>query len=106
MDKIYIVLSVIAVWAFGVDGKSNSITIRMPGVKPMKRDTYLCTSHKLPPQPTSGKFCNADYDFDSAILFWLLTALWSGTNKNRDVSTGPLARPFAHSLAPLTRGKV
>ena len=26
-------------------------------------------------------------------------ALWSGTNKNRDVSTGPLARPFA-------RGKV
>ena len=33
-------------------------------------------------------------------------ALWSGTNKNRDVSTGPLARPFARSLAPLTRGKV
>ena len=30
-------------------------------------------------------------------------ALWSGTNKNRDVSTGPLARPFAHLLAPLTR---
>ena len=29
-------------------------------------------------------------------------ALWSGTNKNRDVSTGPLARPFAHSLALLT----
>ena len=28
--------------------------------------------------------------------------LWSGTNKNRDVSTGPLARPFArtaHSFA-------
>ena len=24
--------------------------------------------------------------------------LWSGTNKNRDVSTGPLARPFARSL--------
>ena len=33
-------------------------------------------------------------------------ALWSGTNKNRDVSTGPLARPFARSLAPLTLGKV
>ena len=33
-------------------------------------------------------------------------ALWSETNKNRDVSTGPLARPFARSLAPLTRGKV
>ena len=30
-------------------------------------------------------------------------ALWSGTNKNRDVSTGPLARPFARSLAPFTR---
>ena len=30
-------------------------------------------------------------------------ALWSGTNRNRDVSTGPLARPFARSLAPLTR---
>ena len=30
-------------------------------------------------------------------------ALWSGTNKNRDVSTGSLARPFAGSLAPHTR---
>ena len=30
-------------------------------------------------------------------------ALWSGTNKNRDVSTGPLARSFAHSIEPLTR---
>ena len=29
-------------------------------------------------------------------------ALWSRTNKNRDVSTGPLARPFARSLALLT----
>jgi len=50
---IYIVLSFIAVWVVGVNGKSNCIAIRMPGVKPMKRDTYLCTSHKLPPQPTS-----------------------------------------------------
>ena len=31
------------------------------------------------------------------------SALWSGTNKNRNESAGPLARPFAHSLAPLTR---
>ena len=31
------------------------------------------------------------------------TPLWSGTNKNRDVSTGPLAHPFARSLALLTR---
>ena len=30
------------------------------------------------------------------------SALWSGTNMNRDVSTGPLARPFARSLASLT----
>ena len=30
-------------------------------------------------------------------------ALWSGKNKNRDISTRPLARPFARSLAPLTR---
>ena len=29
-------------------------------------------------------------------------ALWSVTNKNRDVSTGPLARQLARSLAPLT----
>ena len=29
-------------------------------------------------------------------------ALWSGTNENKDVSTGPLARPFACSHAPLT----
>ena len=31
------------------------------------------------------------------------TPMWSGTNKNRDVSTGPLARTFARSLTPLTR---
>ena len=30
-------------------------------------------------------------------------ALWSGTNKNHGVSTGPLACPFALSLTPLTR---
>ena len=29
-------------------------------------------------------------------------ALWSGTNMNRDVSTGPIARPFSRSLALLT----
>ena len=27
-----------------------------------------------------------------------IVALWSVTNKKRDVSTGPLARPFARSL--------
>ena len=30
-------------------------------------------------------------------------ALWSGTNKNRDISTGPLTRSFTRLLAPLTR---
>ena len=30
-------------------------------------------------------------------------ALWSGTNKNQDVSTGSLARPFVRLLALLTR---
>ena len=30
-------------------------------------------------------------------------ALWSGTNKNRDVSTGPLACPFIRPFAPLAR---
>ena len=28
----------------------------------------------------------------------LYSALWSGTNKNQDVSTGSLARPFARSI--------
>ena len=30
-------------------------------------------------------------------------ALWARSTKNPDCSTGPLARPFARSLAPLTR---
>ena len=29
-------------------------------------------------------------------------ARWFKTSKNRDVSTGPLTRVFAHSLAPFT----
>ena len=29
-------------------------------------------------------------------------ALWSGTTKNPDIRTGPLAYPFAYTLAPLT----
>ena len=33
----------------------------------------------------------------------LLYALWSEIKKNTDVRTGPLARPFARSLTPLTR---
>ena len=33
-------------------------------------------------------------------------ALWARVTENTDCSTGPLARPFARSPAPLTRGKV
>ena len=36
-------------------------------------------------------------------VVWEHAALWSGTNKNPDVSTGPLTRLFARLLAPLTR---
>ena len=36
----------------------------------------------------------------SSTLFSTVLALWSGIPKNPDVNTGPLARPFAHSLAP------
>ena len=32
-----------------------------------------------------------------------ISALWSGTNKNQDVSTGPLALPFARSLSHFAR---
>ena len=32
----------------------------------------------------------------------LSLALWARSTKNSDCSTGPLAPPFAHSLAPLT----
>ena len=35
--------------------------------------------------------------------FRLTIPLWSGINKNQDVSTGPIACLFARSLAPLTR---
>ena len=44
--------------------------------------------------------------FDEKRHFSCPNALWSGTHKNSDVSTGLLARPFARSLAPLTGGKV
>ena len=35
--------------------------------------------------------------------FRISDALWARTVKNTDCSTGPLARPFARSLAPLIR---
>ena len=39
---------------------------------------------------------------DHSDIFVPGNALWSGTNINREVSTGPIARPFARSLAALT----
>ena len=42
--------------------------------------------------------------FLSSFLFSLLTTAppWARSTKNPDAKTGPLARPFTHSLAPLT----
>ena len=37
------------------------------------------------------------------LYFFETVAQWFNKAKNRDVSTGPLARPFARLLAPLTR---
>lgn len=31
----------------------DGVTVRMPGVRPNKPDTYLCTGHKLPNKPTN-----------------------------------------------------
>ena len=36
-------------------------------------------------------------------MLWSSLALWARSTKNPDESTGPLARPFAHSLTLLTR---
>ena len=62
-------------------------------------DTCIAQCHS-PPNPSTFVFylfSPAKYRLRTALSSG--HALWSGTNKNRDVSTGPLAR----SLAPLTR---
>ena len=43
--------------------------------------------------------CHEETDVSAAAA---VSALWSGTNKNRDISTGPFACPFARLLIPLT----
>ena len=74
---------------------------------------------KRPSAPKNRLKFSRRYAFDlarSSSSLWLLllplvaavqeeaaVALWSGTNKNRDVSTRPLACLFARSLVPLTR---
>ena len=65
-----------------------SLFLRIPSISSIESDPH-----------SSGKgdsFLPLPPEVDSS-------ALWSGTNKNRDVSTGPLARPFARLLATLTR---
>lgn len=50
------IVSILAILFIGVVTAvkgSDDITIRMPGVKPSKPDTYLCTGHKLPNKPTN-----------------------------------------------------
>ena len=64
-----------------------------------------------PARETHGSHVDLFCDDSAGSPAATATALWSGTDKNRDVSTGPLARPFArpfarslptftHSLAP------
>ena len=50
----------------------------------------------------SLSFLSFFFLFSFSYLQMRACALWSGTNKNRDVSTRPLARLFARSLARLT----
>ena len=53
--------------------------------------------------PVLSSSFSSSYLLSRPLFLCLVITLWSVTNKNRDVSTGPLARPFARSLAPLTR---
>ena len=41
--------------ASGDGANSDSLTIRMPNARPMKRDTYFCTSLQLPHTTTNGE---------------------------------------------------
>ena len=61
------IVSILAILFIGVVTAvkgSDDITIRMPGVKPSKPDTYLCTGHKLPNKPTNGRFYSLSRDID------------------------------------------
>ena len=59
---------------------------------PDKRLVFSSDPKSFP--PINGK---------QSLSAFTLLALWLITAKNTDCSTGPLARPFARSLAPLTR---
>ena len=49
-----IFLVVLLVKVVAAANGSDEIDIRMPGVKPARPETYLCTGHKLPDKPTNG----------------------------------------------------
>ena len=51
------IASLLAVLASGIRGDADGIVIRMPGVKPQRKDTYLCTSLRLPDRATNGNLC-------------------------------------------------
>ena len=72
--------------SFGFKGSSNELRLRRPAFR------FTTKIKNIPHSWSNFFFFSLKWD-----------ALWSGTNKNRDVSTGPLARPFARSLALLTR---
>ena len=63
-------------------------------------ETVVAAATKNPIKNTTAIATATAIAYSDAIA---TATLWSGTNKNRDVSTGPLARPFDRSLAPLTR---
>ena len=72
---------------------------RMGGMTPSRKQRGAASSR--PSEPRSGESLGAR-TLDEFDRVRLAAALWSGTNKNRNVSTGSLTRPFARSLAPLT----
>ena len=77
----------------------------------LKCSMEIFTASKQSPISITKKAILPSFFLSSTLPLFLLVlpfltpspALWARSTKNPDVSTGPLARPFAHSLAPLTR---
>ena len=69
-----------------------------------KKEFYQNLNLHFAKRATKGKTYGSDGRMDRTSYGYThcAIALWSETNKNQNVSTGPLARPFARSLAPLT----
>ena len=90
----------------GVDEHSLCCSTAQPPMKETMRDkvnrgvdghSLCCSAAHV--ERRSGTKTNETKVFDS----YDYPVLWSKTARNPDVSTGPLARPFALSLALLTR---